>query len=366
MKIAYDFQAFSQRYGGVALYFSKLVTHINLTLVKARIFSPIFQNRYVHTLSPEMVEGKFLDQYPYKSKRIIWKLNQVLSSSKISSWHPDIYHQTYYQYNPPSLGEKARVITIYDMIHELFPESFLPNDPTPNLKIKAIENADHVVCISECTRNDLIRLVGIDEKKITCIYLGVDPVMQLLEYSSIFGELYKPYLLYVGARSGYKNFLRLLNAYASSVRLKKDFNLIIVGGGPLTKNEKQAILNLHLLPDQVVAIDADHTQINALYQHASALVYPSLYEGFGLPPLEAMSNGCPVVVSNVASMPEVIGNAGVYFDPYRIDDIALAIEQVVYSDTRSEELRSIGYQKVSLFTWDRCARETLNVYKGLI
>ena len=366
MRIAYDFQAFSQHYGGVALYFSKLATHINSALDNARIFAPFFQNRYVHSLPVEMVEGKFLAQYPYKSKRIIWKLNQLLSSSKISAWHPDIYHQTYYQFNPPSFGETARIVTIYDMTHELFSESFLPNDPTPNLKRKAIEHADHVICISESTRNDLIRLVGIDKKKTSCIYLGVDPVMHKFEYPLIFNQSAKPYLLYVGTRMGYKNFLGLLRAYASSEKLKKDFNLLIVGGGRLTKNEKQAILNLNLLPEQVLTIDADATQINAFYRHASAFIYPSLYEGFGLPPLEAMTNGCPVVVSNAASMPEVIGTAGEYFDPNSTEELAFAIEQVVYSDTRSQELRLLGYQQASLFTWDRCAKETLNLYKELI
>lgn len=157
----------------------------------------------------------------------------------------------------------------------------------------------------------------------------------------------------------------LLRAFASSEKLKKDFNLLIVGGGPLTKNEKQALLNLNLLPQQVLAIDADATQINAFYQHASAFIYPSLYEGFGLPPIEAMANGCPVVVSNAASMPEVIGAAGVYFDPNSTEEIALAIEQVVYSDTRSQDLRLLGYQQAKLFTWDRCAKETLNLYKEI-
>lgn len=366
MKIAYDFQAFSQRYGGVALYFSKLAAHIGSSLAQARVFAPIFQNRYVHSLPVEMVEGKFLSRYPRKTKRIIWKFNQILSSSKIKAWHPDILHQTYYDYSPVSLGEKVRIVTVYDMIHELFPDSFLKNDRTAVLKLNAINRADHIICISESTRRDLINLTGIDEKKVACIHLGVDAVINRFDLPLIPGYSFKPYLLFVGARTPYKNFLGLLEAFASSTRLSKDFDLYVLGGDFFTNSELQKMSDLHLSLGSVIHVNADLDDLNAYYQHASAFIYPSLYEGFGLPPLEAMANGCPVVSSNAGPLPEVNGDAAEYFDPADRGAMIEAIENVVYSASRAKELQYLGYARASKYSWGRCADQTYALYQRLL
>jgi glycosyltransferase involved in cell wall biosynthesis len=366
MKIAYDFQAFSQRYGGVALYFSKLAAHINSSFAETRIFAPIFQNRYVHSLPTQMVEGKFLAQYPYKSKRTIWKLNQILSSSKIRAWHPDILHQTYYDYSPASLGEKVRIVTVYDMIHELFPNSFLASDQTSLLKLNAIKRADQIICISESTRRDLINLTGIDEMKVACIYLGVDAVIDRLDTSITPRDLAKPYILFVGARTPYKNFIGLLESYASSARLSNDFNLLVLGGGFFTKSELQKMRDLHLSSQQVRHVNADLDLLNTYYQHASAFIYPSLYEGFGLPPLEAMANGCPVVSSNAGPLPEINGNAAEYFNPADRSAMIEAIENVVYSASRAKELKSFGYAQFRKYSWNQCAAQTYALYQRLL
>jgi len=366
MKIAYDFQAFSQRYGGVALYFSKLASNIRSSLAETRIFAPFFQNRYVHSLPTQLVEGKYLAQYPYKSKRIIWKLNQILSSSKIGAWHPDILHQTYYDYSPASLGEKVRIITVYDMIHELFPNSFLANDRTSLLKLKAINRADQIICISECTRRDLINLTGIDEKKVSCIHLGVDAVTNTFDTPPNLQQSNKPYLLFVGARTPYKNFMGLLEAYANSTRLSNDFDLLVLGGDFFKNYELQKMRDLHLSPQKVKHVNADLGLLNAYYQQASAFIYPSLYEGFGLPPLEAMANGCPVVSSNAGPLPEVNGNAAEYFDPVDRCEMIAAIENVVYSASRTKELQLLGYARSSTYSWSRCADQTYALYQRLL
>jgi glycosyltransferase involved in cell wall biosynthesis len=366
MKIAYDFQAFSQRYGGVALYFSKLAAHIGSSLAQTRVFAPIFQNRYVHSLPADMVEGKFLSRYPRKTKRFIWKFNQILSSSKIKAWHPDILHQTYYGFSPESLGEKVRIVTVYDMIHELFPSSFLKNDRTSLLKLNAINRADHIICISESTRRDLINLTGIDDKKVACIHLGVDAVINKFDLPLIPGYSTKPYLLFVGARTPYKNFIGLLEAFASSTRLSKDFDLYVLGGDVFANSELQKMSDLHLSLDSVIHVNADLEDLNAYYQHASAFIYPSLYEGFGLPPLEAMANGCPVVSSNAGPLPEVNGDAAEYFDPADRGAMIEAIENVVYSASRAKELQYLGYTRASNYSWGRCADQTYALYQRLL
>lgn len=365
MKIAYDFQAFSQPYGGVALYFSKLAQLINNYGSEARIYSPLFRNEFIKDFSEKIVKGNYLNRYPPKTKKLIWQINKVLSYSNIKSWRPDILHQTYYNYFPKSFGEKARIITIYDMIHELFPDSFLENDQTTSLKLKAIERADHVICISDCTRRDLINLTGIASSKVSCINLGVDIPNKTYPYPLGVQKQTRPYLLYVGARTAYKNFLGLVAAYASSPRLVNDFDLLVVGGGTLTNQEMKMLNGLGVPAERVICTDTKEYSINSFYQHASALIYPSLYEGFGLPPLEAMSNRCPVISSNAGPLPEVYGDAAAYFSPASVDEMAWVIEDSLYNNLRLKELREFGMRRIQRYSWERCAIETINLYKSL-
>lgn len=366
MKIAYDFQAFGQHFSGVSLYFSKLVRHINNFGQEARIYAPIYQNLYIKDLSKSIVKGIALKQYPPKTKKIIWQLNNMLSMPIIKNWKPDIFHQTYYSYNPKSFGEKARIITVYDMIHERFPESFPLKDKTSSLKLKAINKADHIICISECTKRDLITIANVNSSKVSCIHLGVDLPAEIYEYPIGIQKKQRPYLLYVGARTPYKNFSTLLSAYASSTKLVRDFDLVVVGGEAITQKELVTLDTLRLSLERVIFTDTLNYNINSFYQHASALIYPSFYEGFGLPPLEAMANGCPVISSNTGSLPEVNGRAVEYFDPYQSDDLSKAIERVVYNNQRHKELQNLGFDQIRNYSWERCAKETVNLYKSLM
>ncbi len=174
-----------------------------------------------------------------------------------------------------------------------------------------------------------------------------------------------PYFLYVGQRSGYKNFARLLNAYASLPRIRNEFDLISFGTNAFTPQEKEAIHSLGLDPMRVRHLSGDDASLAYLYRKATAFVYPSLYEGFGLPPLEAMSLGCPVLCSNTSSMPEVVGDAGLFFDPLDSEAIRQAMESVASSLELRRDLISRGTQRVKSFSYDRCAAETLAVYGSL-
>ena len=366
MKVAYDFQAFGQRYGGVPLYFSKLAQHINNFGLEARIYTPIFQNQFIKDFPKSIVKGVGLNQYPPKTKKIIWQLNKTLSTPKIRNWRPDIFHQTYYNYTPESFGEKARIITVYDMIHEKFPESFPIRDATSSLKLRTIKEADHIVCISECTKRDLISMTNVNPSKVSCIHLGIDLPDEQCGYPFGAQKIQRPYLLYVGARTPYKNFSTLLTAYAASTRLVRDFDLVVVGGGSLTHKELAMLDKLHLSLERVICADTLTYSINSFYQYASAFIYPSLYEGFGLPPLEAMANGCPVISSNAGPLPEVNGRAAEYFDPSLGDDLCLAIERVVYDNIRAKELQNLGFEQIKKYSWERCAKETVNLYRSLM
>ena len=170
--------------------------------------------------------------------------------------------------------------------------------------------------------------------------------------------------MYVGNRKGYKNFGTLLQAYASSPILR-EFELIAFGGHPLLPDEQKEIARLGIT-DQVRCESGSDQELAARYRAAAAFIYPSKYEGFGLSPLEAMNHGCPVVCSNGGSIPEVVGDAGVYFDPNNPEELRTALERVVTTKTLQADLRARGYARLAAFSWDKCAAETARIYREIL
>ena len=172
-------------------------------------------------------------------------------------------------------------------------------------------------------------------------------------------------MIYIGSREGYKNFRQFLTAFSQS-RLCRDFKLLIIGGGNLSSEELGLMHSLGLNLNQIEHVSAGPHELERYYSDSAALVYPSIYEGFGLPPLEAMSYGCPVISSNAGSMPEVLGDAASYFDPMSTDSISSAIESVVYSTNASRDLAHRGLRQVSNYSWEKCALQTKLLYESLI
>ncbi len=256
-----------------------------------------------------------------------------------------------------------RVVTVYDMIHERFPDSFSPRDRGKQIKAHAVQRADHVICISENTRRDLIETLGIPEEKTSVCYLGCSLSTRIAQNAT---QKRSPYILYVGHRGGYKNFETLLRAYGHSTLLKSEFRLVCFGGGAFTSREKAMIEELGILPTSIKQVSGNDDVLAGLYNTASVFVYPSLYEGFGIPPLEAMSFDCPVVCSNAGSLPEVVGNAAEMCDPRNEENIRQAIVKVVTSSDLSRDLVSRGRLRVKIFSWERCAMETLATYKMIL
>jgi glycosyltransferase involved in cell wall biosynthesis len=152
---------------------------------------------------------------------------------------------------------------------------------------------------------------------------------------------------------------------ASSKRLLADFDIMAFGGPKFSAIELKLMSSLGFSENQIEHKSGDDELLSGLYGSARAFIFPSLYEGFGIPPLEAMAHQCPVISSNTSSMPEVIRDAGEYFDPSDIDDMRRAIEAVVYSDTYVESLRKAGTERLTAFSWKKCTQETFNIYKSL-
>jgi glycosyltransferase involved in cell wall biosynthesis len=251
------------------------------------------------------------------------------------------------------------VTTIHDMIDKVL----APSPVKSRLKLRSILQADHVICVSEYTRKTLLGLYDIAPDQVSVVHLGRPWIIPdvYLENSVDW-----PYILFVGPRAGYKNFDRLLAAYAASDRLKRDFRLVCFGGGPLTATEKSGCTARGIAMGRVLQVAGDDAALHAAYRGAALFVYPSMYEGFGLPPLEAMTLGAPVVCSNATSIPEIVGDAGEYFDPADVESMTHAMEAVLYSSARRQELIRLGHERALGFGWDRCARETLNIYRAIL
>ncbi len=365
MKVAFDYQMFvMQKYGGSSRYYASLVRELALLGETPRVFAPLYWNRYLQQLPVPLVRGRYTDRflpgYAYYFNRLY---NRWSAKLQMSLWRPQVVHETYYAKEPTGPAGIPTVITVYDMIHELFADEFPSYDKTAAAKLAAVRRADHIICISANTRDDLIRLLGVSRERVSVVYLGADvPVHEIPD-----GELGRsseraPFLLYVGDRRGYKNFGRFLEAMASLPSLCRDFRIVAFGSQPFSPQELHLIERLGL-SNTIEHKSGDDASLSALYREARAFVYPSLYEGFGLPPLEAMARGCPVVASNTSSMPEVIGGAGELFDPSDIEAMTRSIVSVVYSDDRRRALADLGRQRVKQFTWTRCAAETLAVYR---
>lgn len=365
MKIAFDHQSFTmQRFGGISRYFTELVTQLDLVDQNVKIFAGAYQNYYLSKIPASIVKGRYIEGYPKKTGFFFNYCNHFLTQHQIKSFTPDVIHETYYSYFKPAKSKAARVVTVYDMIHELFPQSFKENDPLTRKKREAFQRADHIISISQTTKNDLINLFNISTEKISVISLAANPLKTNADL--ITKEGLRPFFLYVGERSGYKNFEFLLKAISSSSALKKNFDLVAFGGGNFNEREIQLILNSGLSTSQILQVSGSDVTLASLYRSASAFIYPSIYEGFGLPPLEAMCYDCPVISSNTSSMPEVIGNAGEFFNPYNLEELVQAIENVVFSEERKKMLIENGRLRLRSFSWEKCAAKTLEVYNNLL
>lgn len=366
MRIAFDYQTFVlQSYGGISRYFARLAQGLTDFEQQVKVFAPLHRNSYLSCLPENIVSERHVSRFPSKTARLFLAYNHIQSRLKIYGWKPDLVHETYYSRFGSAPRNCPVVITVHDMIHELFPKDIPKGDNTAAIKSIAIQRSDHIICVSENTKRDLMRIYGIPANKISVVYHGFDQFSQGkgLEIETFVES--KPFLLYVGQRSGYKNFSGFLESVATSRKLMRDFNVVAFGGGGFSLNELKLINSLGFSDGQVRQKSGNDKLLGNYYSSASAFVYPSVYEGFGIPPLEAMAHNCPVVSSNTSSMPEVIGDAAEFFNPLETDDIRQSIESVVYSNEKTMLLRRLGVAQANKFSWSKCASETLKIYKSL-
>jgi len=367
MKILYDHQAFElQKIGGISRYFSELIK-----CNPVAEFSVKYSDNIYLTLSNDFEKyniipkkeyyDNFITHYNFKGKgrlfryynNVLRKSPQALSIKYLKKSNFDVFHPTYYEpYFLNYLKGKPFVLTVYDMIHEFYND----NKKTVMNKKRLILASNHIIAISENTKNDIIKYFPVAKNKITVVYLGSS-------FKQIEENIPKDnYILFTGAREGYKNFNTFLQA-VSPLLIKYDFNLICTGH-PFNDEENILINNLQI-KDRISCVFASENQLVELYSKATAFVFPSVYEGFGIPVLEAFASNCPAILSNTSSLPEVGGDSAIYFDPNSIDDMRTQIECVITSKTIQNELVKKGKEQANKFSWEKCAKETMEVYKRL-
>jgi glycosyltransferase involved in cell wall biosynthesis len=362
--VIYDHQIFShQEFGGVSRYFCEIAGRIaRCAGWNARVIAPLHYNQYL-AASDVPTTGWYVPLPFSKARRLYSLCDDLVSAPLLKFSRGSVLHQTYYS-SAPRPRDGSLVVTVFDMIHELFAANFSPSDPVARLKKQAVAVADHVICISHRTADDLMAILGTPRAKITVTHLASSDVFELGHSSRrSAGRAERPYFLYVGKRDGYKNFRRVLDAYATSTRLAEDFDLVAFGGGAFDARERERIANLR--PSAVRQVSGDDARLADYYAGAHAFIYPSEYEGFGIPPLEAMGCGCPVLCSDTSSVPEVVGEAGEYFDPTDTESIRAGLERLAYDDGRRIELIAAGRRRSAQFSWDRCAAETLVAYQHM-
>lgn len=366
LRVLYDFVIFRmERRGGISRYIAELARRLaGVDGVETTIFAGLHDNDFL--ADREFTRGVRLVGRRSRSAMARSSIGGAVDYAAmrayqwIASRH-SIYHPSYY---PRSLRvpRGARVVaTVYDMIHERLPQ-FHAGDPTPARKRALVEAADVVLCISETTARDLTSIYGIDPARIRVTYLGAasGPLTPRPVTRVAIGKG-RPYVLYVGRRSGYKNFRILLESYIASAPLRGAVGLVAVGGGEWT-GEERALLRRAGPEVRVIRIDANEAELQALYEGALALVVPSLYEGFGLPVVEAMRAGCPVVANARGSLPEIVGDAGLVAE---LDPAVLAalLQRLLGDEMLRARLRDAGHERARRFDWDTTAAETLAAYR---
>ena len=362
MNILYDYQIFlSQKFGGPSRYFIELTRNINKLNGNSVIYSPFYINQYLKAETDKSFKKKFFLRRKIKLNFLYNYFNKVLTKKFMDTTKFDILHPTYYDIQKYKKIKIPKVLTVYDLTHEKFPEYYgLPK----NHKIKkdALEIADHFLCPSNATKNDLMEIYNINENKISVIYWA--PFLS--SYTKIVDKNYQnPFLLFVGNRHKYKNAYKFLEAFSKNKFLFNNFRIIFFGGGKFSNFEKKTINKLNL-EKKITLINGSDNELINLYKNAEALVYPSQYEGLGLPILESMSHGCPVITSYSSGMLEAGGKAVEYFDPNNIESISSSIVKVLESKNYAKKLINSGYDQVKHFSWQLCSKQTFEIYKKLL
>ena len=362
MRLALDEQIFAvQAYGGISRDFveqARAMRHspaFNVEILPLR--APVV-NEFI-LQDPELAEHFAVRRAssPYEALAHYWRRRRRTEEV-------DIIHHTFYL--PRGLGDypgARRISTVHDMIPELFPKSRRRLDLLTR-KLAYVRGSDQLICVSESTRNDLLRVYPEIRVPITVAYPGVSS-----EFTPLAAKLENvahPYLLHVGNRAGYKDGATLLSAFLDIASRFPDLILLFVGGGELTAWERRLIAHSRVDQERIKQLSLPDHLIPSAYAHATITVFPSQYEGFGLPAVEAMACGSPLVLAKSSSLPEVGGDAAVYFPPGDHRVLSKILIDLLDDVGHRREMVSQGLHRSKAFTWDAYAQANMLAYTQVL
>ena len=355
MKVIYDYQIMiAQRYGGISRsYFELLQRFKTNNEIKPKLLCLFNDNAYFSQGKSHKLYSKIRGRH---------RLNKIRTIMHLRMDNYDIFHPTYFDPYFLKYNKGKLVLTVYDMIHELMSDYFSDAATVIENKKLLMHKADRIIAISESTKKDILRLYpDIDEKKISVIYIGSNfNASDTKERDERFPSRY---VLFVGTRRIYKNYDRFFESMIPILEDDRDLHLVCIGGGKFTEQE---LARQKKYEDRIHQMTVDDQTLCYAYSHALCFVFPSLYEGFGIPTLEAFACNCPVVLSNTSSMPEVGGNAVEYINPYDVNDMTQKIQNVLNDENLRVRMIEKGREQLKKFDWDEIAQQTIDCYKEVL
>ena len=386
INILYDHQVFTlQKFGGISRCFIELIKHMP-SGVRVELNLKESDNEYALELGVPPVGATyrhFITANDFAGKMLLYRLYSILKFKRIGCWNKlpdinlystierirkgdyDIFHPTYFldyylDYVPKG---KHIVITIHDLIPERFKDLFANDIQLKNRK-RLIDSASHIIAVSQNTKDDIINYYGVDSNKISVIYHGADESIYTPGNDVMDGV---PYLLYVGARWHYKNFLPFCKAAIPALHRYDNLRIVITGNS-LTEDEKNKLKQMDILDKIVHKYCVTTQEIMDLYHYAVCFAYPSTYEGFGIPILEAYKADCPVMLNRASCFPEIAADAAIYFsfDDNDISDFSDKFIELYENVDLRKELISKQRIRLERFSWTQSAKHLANVYSKII
>jgi len=363
VRVAFSPDVFSvEEYGGISRYFTELIPRVaSMDGFEVSVHMGVSPNRYdLQSMRNQVASFRYV-HFPFnRGMRYVAPLNELWFQSYMNmrSQQIDAVHMTYYPRRMPTLRAQLTT-TVHDMIPERFADLY-SRSPLSTRKRACVDRCSRIIVISESTKRDLVEFYYVDPLRV-----DVTPLANSLHAEPGGDPVGRPYVLFVGGRWGYKNFDRFVKVWAEMTSVRGSFLIVCFGGRRFSESEQCTLSELGLR-DRAIWMGGSDVLLASLYAHAQALVYPSLYEGFGLPPLEAMHYGCPVVCSNSSSLPEVVGEAAVTVNTADPGALANGMAAVIGDPILRAQLVLAGSAREATFTWDRTAVETVESYRRLL
>ena len=351
LRILYSHDIFSMQFvGGISRYIFELFSRNENATIPLLYSENLYLNKHRKTTH---FRGK---------TRIISLLNEMCEKL-LSKNAFDIYHISYYKKSPNRPKDAIFIVSVYDMIHEIYAKTYFKNDTkTSALKRQNCLQCDGIIAISQTTKNDLMKYFGIDGRKIRVIYLGhsLQKPPTLRKNSQ---NLPKNYILFVGSRGAYKNFTNFAYAFVEILRIYPQIMALCVGE-QFSGDESKFLESLNI-KNAFIALQAKESELYEIYARAKCFVFPSFYEGFGIPILESFFAGCPAILSDIAVFREIADDAAIYFNPHDKTQITKAILQIISNASIAKEKIALGKERLKHFSWDKTYHQTMEFYSEM-